>query len=229
MKSKIVGLIFGLLLWVANGAAQTVIQSLTYSSAQPQVIWDPVSITAGPNVTVASGANVTYVAGGTVILQPGFTAAAGSTFFAVGGLVVVNGTVSPGSTGVAVTANLAPAGMIFSGWSIVSGSASFGNAALRTTTLTNISGATVQANYQPISPSNGPPSDVNGNGIPDELEIAAGMLDPNDPENPADPLNSNPAGHANYQSFQYDSNNQVISGPEGGFSPDNEGNTSPSP
>ncbi len=62
--------------------ADTLIQSAYYGSGTITTVPDPGNITANTNVTVSSGAYVDYAAGNRVTLGPGFTASAGSTFWA---------------------------------------------------------------------------------------------------------------------------------------------------
>lgn len=62
------------------------------------------------------------------------------------------GTYAPG-TSVAISAHAAPAGQVFSHWSLVAGAGTFANAAAATTTFTLAAGpATVQANYAALQP-----------------------------------------------------------------------------
>lgn len=153
-------------------AAQTAVSNTTYVSGQVTSVTGPTTLTAGTAVTVNAGATVTYYAG-TVTLSPGFTAATGSSFRAVGtgGMTTYTVTVVGGSGGGAGF----PAGAVlsvsgtgagtFSGWTIVSGTGTFGDTNAATTTFTVGSGdVTIRANYI------GSPDDVDDDGLPNSWE-----------------------------------------------------------
>jgi hypothetical protein len=56
---------------------------LTITSSTPPPYTAPSSITTSGTVTIPSGSTVTYRSGGVIDLKPGFTASAGSTFYAI--------------------------------------------------------------------------------------------------------------------------------------------------